>query len=436
MTNPTTLDRLPPHSNEAEQGVLGCLLLDPNALIGEFIERVKAGSQIYYDLRHVTIQETLTAMFESRQPIDLITVQQHLKERGMLEQVGGIAYLSQLQDSVPSAANFSYYLDIVFDKATIRKLISTCSAVVGKVFDHEGTVDELLEQVEQDIMKVRPMVRNTKTIKSLMQDAINLVEQRSQNWDLVTGYSTGLSDLDKLTDGIHGGEFIVIGAPTSCGKTALALNIIVHNALKGVPSGMLSAEMQPVKLALRSLCAESRVNFKRIDEHGVGRMIGAAKLITNSPIHLDSINGFSIGQVRALARRMKQQHGIKILAVENIQLLEGNGKNREQEIANVSRGLKGMALELDIAVLGLSQLNDEGRLRESRAIGHDADSAWILSNDGEWQPLVQPVKLTVEKCRDGETGKIDLIFRKEFTRFESASRFEDGNKPTRNQTND
>ena len=279
------------------------------------------------------------------------------------------------------------------------------------------------------MLRIRNVPAISRSIQQLMGEATNLIEQRAGNWDLVLGLSTGLPDLDRLTDGLHGGEVIVIGAPTSCGKTALALNIITHNALRGIPAGFLSAEMTAVRLALRSLCAEARVNFKQVSESDCVKLTSAVAQISSAPIYIESINGMSIGQVRAMARRMKQQYDIQLLATENIQLLTGTGDNREQEIASISRGLKGMAIELNIPVLGLSQLNDDGKLRESRAIGHDADSAWIIANDGEWQPKIQPAILKVEKCRDGETGKVNLNFLKTITRFEQAAKIGDDDVP-------
>jgi len=188
--------------------------------------------------------------------------------------------------------------------------------------------------------------------------------------------------------------------------------------------------MTAVRLALRSLCSEARVNFKQVCESDLAKLTSSVAQLSAAPIHIDSINGMSIGQVRAIGRRMKQQHDIKLLAIENVQLLTGTGDNREQEIASISRGLKGMALELNIPVLGLSQLNDEGKLRESRAIGHDADSAWIITNDGVWQPKIQPVILKVEKCRDGETGNVKLNFLKTITRFEQVAQITDDDIPT------
>jgi replicative DNA helicase len=384
-------------------------------------------SNYFYDLRCRTVWDVMCGMRPDA--VNIISVRQILTDSGVFSQIDDVMFLNECENLVTSPANISEWIKTVEDKKILRDVIKTCTEAVALAYENKNAI-EVLDVAEYDILKIRPSSNQARDIRTLIKDATDIIEQRAVYWDLITGFPTGLVDLDKMSDGVHEGEFIVIGAPTSCGKTALALNIIVHNALAGVASGFLSAEMMPAKLVVRSLCAEARVNFKKVRDQDVPKLAVAAGKIANAPIYIDSVNGYTIGQVRAYARRMKQQHGIKLLAVENIQLLIGTGDNREQEIASISRGLRGMALELNIAVLGLSQLNDDGRLRESRAIGHDADSVWILSNDGEWQPFIQPVILKVEKSRDGETGNVRLIFRKEFTKFESASKVSDKDYPT------
>jgi len=412
------MDRLPPSSLDCEQAVIGSCLLEPARCIAEAQMAIKT-SDCFYDLRCRTIWETLSGM--KPDAINIISVRQLLKDAGILAQCGDVGFLSECESLVTSTANLPAWLQTISEKKILRDVIRICTESVADAYSNANAT-KVLDAVESSILKIRPQETTAKTIRGLMDDATAMIEWRSQNWDKITGLSTGLRDLDLKNDGLHPGEFIVLGAPTSCGKTALALNIIVHCALENHPAAFLSAEMMPAKLVVRSLCANAGVNFKRVSEGDIPRLTVAVGRISNAPIHIDSVNGFTIGQVRAYARRLKQQHGIKILAVENIQLLTGTGDNREQEIASISRGLKAIAMELNITVLGLSQLNDDGRLRESRAIGHDADTVWILANDGEWQPLIQPVKLKIEKSRDGETGNVSLIFRKEFTRFELPAR--------------
>src|SRR5580698_1017447 len=203
------IDRLPPHSIEAEQGVLGCALLDPNQCIGECVEKLKDnGKAAFYDLRHQTIYETLAEMFNARSAIDLITVQQNLKDRQLLEQVGGIAYLSQLQDAVPSAANLGYYLEHVREKYLLRKLIQTCTEVVGRVYDYEGEVDALLDEVERDVLRISESRAQGSLLptKELVSKAIGTIENFFSRKGTLTGLGTGFPDLDRMTDGLHGSE--------------------------------------------------------------------------------------------------------------------------------------------------------------------------------------------------------------------------------------
>ncbi len=225
------VDRLPPHSLEAEQGVLGCILLSPNESLGDCVEKLKDdGKEAFYDLRHQTIYETLAEMFNARDPIDLITVQQNLKDRQLLEQVGGLAYLAQLQDAVPSAANLGYYLEIVREKYLLRRMIQTCSGVVAKIYDFEGEVDALLDEVEKEVLRVNESRAqgDVQGVKELVNHAIGTIENFFNRKGELSGLATGFPDFDKMTDGLHGGEMIVIAARPSMGKTSLAMNIAEH----------------------------------------------------------------------------------------------------------------------------------------------------------------------------------------------------------------
>src|SRR5262245_14878222 len=211
LADVTKIDRLPPHSPEAEQGVLGCAWLSPNECMGECVEKFKSGAEVFYDLRHQTIFATLAAMYDAREPIDVITLQQRLKDKQLLEEVGGIAYLAGLPDTVPSSANLSYYLDIVLEKFLLRKMIQTCTDVVGRVYDHEGEVDALMDEVERDILRISESRVQTHTlmIKELVKKAINTIEDFHQRQGMLTGVGTGFTDLDKMTSGFHAGEMIV-----------------------------------------------------------------------------------------------------------------------------------------------------------------------------------------------------------------------------------
>jgi len=456
------VDRLPPHSPEAEQGVLGCVLLSPNESLGECITKFKEGAEVFYDLRHQTIYTALTEMYDQREAIDLITLQQRLKDKQLLEQVGGIAYLSSLPDAVPSAANLSYYLEIVQEKFLLRKMIHTCTSVVGRVYDFEGEVDALMDEVERDILRISEsrVQSNTSSIKDLVKKAINTIEDFHQRQGLLTGVGTGFTDLDKMTSGLHPGEMIVIAARPSMGKTSLAMNIAEHVAIEQrLPDGVFSLEMTAESLVLRMLCSRSRVNLRNVREGFLAerdfpKLTGSAGKLATAPLFIDDSSGMSILQLRAKARRMAQQHGVKLFVVDYLQLLHSTARraeNRQQEIADISNGIKSLAKELGVPVIVLSQLNREierekGRpprlsdLRESGAIEQDADVVGLLykpkSGDdedgtesaGSDQDAV-PVNLLIAKQRNGPTGDVNLTFLKAFTRFESAAKVSDEDMP-------
>src|SRR5271170_4140052 len=456
------LDRLPPHSMECEQGVLGCALLSPNECLGECIEKLKDnGAEYFYDLRHQTIYEMLAEMFNTRQAIDVVTVQARLKEKNLLEQVGGIAYLSQLQDSVPSAANLSYNLEYVREKYLLRKMISVCTEVVGRVYDYEGEVDALMDEVERDVLRISESRAqdSVATTKQLVSDAVQTIENFFNRKGTLTGLATGYADLDRMTDGLHGQEMIVIAARPSMGKTSLAMNIVEHVVLElKLPVAVFSLEMGAEALILRMMCSIARVNLRSIregfmSESDFPKLTSAAGKLANAKLFIDDSAGLSILQLRARARRLAQQHDIKLFVVDYLQLLHSTARraqeNRQQEISDISSGIKALAKELKVPVLVLSQLNrelerDKNRkprlsdLRESGAIEQDADLVGLLykPNSGDDEDGAQaeeadglPVNLLIAKQRNGPTGDINLTFLKNYTRFESAAKVSDEDIP-------
>jgi replicative DNA helicase len=453
-TGPARVDRLPPHSIEAERGVLGCVLLSPGDCLGVCIEKFKSGPELFYDLRHRHIYELLVEMYDHREAIDLLTVQQRLKDRNQLEAVGGLVYLSGLPDAVPSAANLSYYADIIREKHLLRRMIQTCTEVVGQVYEYEGEVDALLDEVERDVLRISEerVEEQTTTIKELVKNAISTIENFHQRQGMLTGLATGFPDLDKMTSGLHGGEMIVIAARPSMGKTSLAMNIAEHIALEErLPVGVFSLEMTAESLVLRMLCSRSRVNLRNIRdgflaERDFPKLTGSAGKLAGAPLFIDDTAGLSILQLRAKARRMTQQYGIKLFVIDYLQLLHSTSRraeNRQQEIADISNGIKALAKELKVPMIVLSQLNrelekDKNRkprlsdLRESGAIEQDADLVALLykpssgdEDDSDKSGLEQdavPVNLLIAKQRNGPTGDVALTFLKAYTRFESAAK--------------
>jgi replicative DNA helicase len=457
-----TIDRLPPHDIQMEMGVLGCALLEPNQCVGECIEKLKDdGKSAFYDLRHQTIYETLTEMFNTRLPIDLITVQQNLKDRQLLEQIGGIAYLSQLQDAVPSAANLSYYLEKLQEKFLLRRMISVCTDVVGRVYDYEGEVDALLDEVERDVLKIAESRAESDvlTTKDLVNKAIGTIENYFSRKGVLSGIATGFPDLDRMTDGLHGSEMIVIAARPSMGKTSLAMNMVENVVLEQkLPCAVFSLEMSAESLVLRMMCSIARVNLRSIregfmSESDFPKLTSAAGRLANAPLFIDDSAGLSILQLRARARRLHQQHGVKLFVVDYLQLVHSTARrsqeNRQQEIADISSGLKALAKELKVPVIVLSQLNrelekDKSRkprlsdLRESGAIEQDADVVGLLykPNVGDDEDAAAtdeadglPVNLLIAKQRNGPTGDVNLTFLKPYTRFESAAKVSDEDMP-------
>ncbi len=454
-------DRLPPHALEAEQGVLGCVLLSPNDCLGLCVEKLKSGPEVFYDLRHQTIYSALVEMYDQREAIDIITLQQRLKDKQLLDPIGGIPYLNALQDAVPSAANLSYYIDIVLEKSLLRRMIHTCTDVVGRVYDYDGEVDALLDEVERDILRMSESRAEggMESVKTLVHKAIGTVENYFNRQGVLGGLATGFADLDRMTDGLHGGEMIVIAARPSMGKTSLAMNVAEHVVLHSkLPVGVFSLEMTAESLVLRMLCSNARVNLRNIregfmTESDFPKLTSAAGKMSSAPLFIDDTPGLSILQLRARARRLWQQHGVKLFIIDYLQLLNSTARraqeNRQQEIADISSGIKALAKELKVPVIVLSQLNrelekDKSRkprlsdLRESGSIEQDADVVGLLykpsSGDDDDGAVAEeadgvPVNLLIAKQRNGPTGDVHLTFLKPYTRFESAAKVSDDDMP-------
>jgi len=452
-------DPLPPVAMEAEQGVLGCLLLSPREGIPACVEKFRDGGVVFYDLRHLTIYEACVEMWDKQLPIDIITLQQWLKDKEMLDQVGGIAYLNALQDAVPAAANLSYYADIVWEKYQLRSMVNIARDVTTRIYESTDDFNTLLDSVERDLIKLTQQRDYTglKDISVVVQQAQEVIESYSNRGGELTGIGTGFTDLDRMTSGLQGGEMIVIAARPSMGKTSLAMNIVEFCCVQNrIPTGVFSIEMTARSLVVRSICSLSRVNLRMVldgymSERDMPRMVNAMSQIRNSPLFIDDSSELSLLQLRSKARRMVAQSGIKLFVIDYLQLMSsGNRKDgRQQEVSDISKGIKALAKELGVPIIVLSQLNREvekekGRkprlsdLRESGSIEQDADLVAFLykpyrENEDEGprqEEAAIPVNLLIAKQRNGPTGDVELTFLKPYTRFESAAVVSDDDVPT------
>lgn len=416
------------------------------------IEALGAGTDAFHDLRNQTIYQSFQEMSETGKPITVESVVSYLRENQHLNEVGGMFYVAQLQDAAPSAANLEYWLPVVQDKFTLRRLIQTCTEVVGRTYEPVEDVNRLVDEVERDILRVRRVDKSGfSAMNELIPKAITTMEEYHQRQGALMGLSTGLVDLDKMTGGLMPGDMVVIAARPSVGKTSLAMNIAEHVGIdEGKGVGIFSMEMSKESLALRSLCSRARVNSRDVRdgflaERDFPKITAAAAKLNKAPIYVADVVGLTIMELRARARRMFQQKNIQLLIVDYIQLLTATNSrgrqqdNRQQELSEISRGIKQLAKELNIPVIALSQLNrdmekNKGRkpmlsdLRESGAIEQDADVVCLMYRkevDEEEDTGTNSVNLIVAKQRNGPTGEIPLVFIRGYTRFEAVSRVSD-----------
>lgn len=456
-------DRLPPHSTECEQGVLGCMLLDARQVVPLCIDKLKTEA-VFFDLRHQTIYRTIVELWDENEPVDLITVYERLRCWGLAEQTGGSPYLNALMDATPSAANASFYIDTLVEKFQLRQMIKVCTESVGRMYAAEGHVDELLGDVEAEILRIAEgrITNDTPDIKTLVHQAVHDIEQLASRQGMITGLSTGLTDIDKTIDGMHGGDMIVVAARPSIGKTSLLLNIAESvSVAQRVPGGLLSLEMTGRQLVFRMLCSRSRVNSRNVregflSERDYPKITNAAAHIGGADLFIDDTAGQSILHMRARARRWVQVHGIKFLGIDYLQLATAGARcdGRQDEVRLISVGIKNLAKELNIPIVVLCQLNRDiereknrtprlSDLRESGSIEQDADVVIMLhrlkrhEDDEEEDHRAEcvPVGALIAKNRNGPTGEINLTFVKGYTRFESAAKISDEDVPQGDQGN-
>lgn len=432
--------RVPPQSLEAEESVLGSILLD-NQAINVCMERIRA--EDFYKAGHQTIFEAMVTLSDKRDPIDIITLGQQLRAMGQLENVGGAQTLSYLASSVPNAANVGYYAKVIKEMSIRRRLIHESNDIINSAFELEGDIEEFLDGTEQRILGVSDFRTQTSfyRVSDVVQDSIRLVEKLYDQKEPVTGVPSGLMKLDKMTAGFQPSDLIIVAARPAMGKTALTLGwgqyVGIH-ARK--PVAFFSLEMSKEQLVLRMLCSESRINNSSVrtgelTERDFARIVDGASRISEAEIFIDDTPALTITELRAKARRLHRDHPLGVIIVDYLQLLRSPAysHSREQEISDISRSLKALAKELHVPVIALSQLNRsvESRndkrpmmsdLRESGAIEQDADIIMFIYRDEVYNKDTQDkgvAEIIIGKQRSGPTGAVRVAFSGEFTRFDN-----------------
>ena len=433
------LRKIPPQQIEAEQSLLGGILIDGEGLPSAL--EILRGDEFYRDT-HRIIFHAIVDLFERNEPVDLVTTASLLAEKNQLEGVGGAPYLSTLTEMVPSAANVAAYAKIVSEKALLRRLIQTANEITAWGYGGGKNVEEILDLAEASIFAITEnRIRNSyASIKDVIKKNIETIERFQEYREMVTGVPTHYADLDKITAGFQPSDLIIVAARPSMGKTAFALCVSYNAARRsGVPVGVFSLEMSKEQLAMRLLCAEAKVDSHKIRTGFLSRdecakMLVAAGSFMDLPIYIDDTPAISPLELRAKARRMMADKGLGMVVVDYLQLMRGRegSERREQEISEISRSLKGLAKELNIPVIALSQLNRKveerhdkrpqlSDLRESGAIEQDADVIAFIYRDEVYNPQ-SPDKGTAEiiigKQRNGPTGTVKLAYISTFTRFE------------------
>ena len=443
VTQPSNY-RLPPQNIEAEQCVLGGILIENGALL-KVIEILTP--EDFYKEIHGVIYGVMLELFERNEPQDLVTVHNALKSKGKLDAVGGAAYLAEITETVPVAANAGYYAKIVRNKAIFRRLIQKTSDIATQCYEEAENVDDVLESAEAAIFEIsQGNIRQTfHPLKGVLKNSIKKLEDLYERKELVTGVPSGFMELDRLTTGFQPSDLIIIAGRPSMGKTALALNIAQHAAIaNGVHVAIFSLEMSREQLAIRMLCSEARVDAQKVrtgflSERDWPSLISAAGHLSEAHIFIDDTPAISVLEIRAKARRLKSKHDLGLVLVDYLQLMRGRGRvdRREQEISEISRSLKAMAKELDVPVVALSQLNRKvedrpnkrpqmADLRESGAIEQDADVIAFIYRDevynrSEDNPNKGLAEIIVGKQRNGPIGLVKLAFIDKYSTFGNLS---------------
>ena len=432
------MTRIPPHSVESEQSILGSILLDKDAII-TVTETIKPDD--FYKEAHKIIYECMITLSNKGEPIDLITLTEELRKQGHLNDIGGISYITSLSTIVPTTSNVKYYADIVKEKSVLRKLIKASNEIINLGYSGATKIEDVLEQAEKSIFDISQEKTSDdfKSINLVLMDAYDMIEKLYTNKSDVTGITNGFKDLNKKINGLQRTDLILIAARPAMGKTAFSLNLVQNAALKGDASvAVFSLEMSKEQLVQRMLSSQSSVELKKIktgtlNDNDWPRIIDAMAVLSDAKIHIDDTPGIKISELRSKCRKLKIEKGLDLVLIDYLQLMEGEGNNesRQQEISKISRSLKILAKELNCPVVALSQLSraPEQRadhrpmlsdLRESGAIEQDADIVMFLYRDEYYHADSESKNIgevIIAKNRHGETGSVELVWLGEVQRF-------------------
>ena len=429
--------RIPPHHQEAEQSILGALLIDRNAL-SEISGRLKP--EAFYLEKHKEIYEAILKLYEDSQPVDIITVSDHLTRRGTLEKVGDLEYLGHLANSVPTTANVAHYMDILEDKALLRSLITASGRIVDLSYQAQLEGTEILSMAEKNVFDLAQGMNRTglESIHSLLDTTFTNLEALCQNTGDITGVPSGFADLDRKTSGFQNSDLILLAARPAMGKTSFVLNIAVSAALRKFPVAIFSLEMSKLQIVNRVLALEAMVELEKmrtgkLDGEDWKKIAYSLGPLSKAPIYIDDNAGINSMEMMSKLRKIKLEKGLGLVVIDYLQLMEGRKKtdSRQQEISEISRSLKIMAKELNVPVIALSQLsraaetrNDHrpilSDLRESGAIEQDADMVMFLYRDDYYNEESEKrniAEVIIAKHRNGSTGTVDLAWIPQYTKF-------------------
>ena len=440
-------ERVPPQNIEAEQAVLGAMLIDKEA-IAKASEILSSAD--FYREAHRVIFNAMLELYNKNEAVDMVTVTEILKRDNKLEDIGGLAYITSLANVVLTAANVKYHADIVAEKSVLRQLVRVSTEIAAMGYEANEDVGTLLDTAESRILEIsnRKKKADFTPINDVLMESVQNIEKLINNKGGLTGLPSGFADLDKLTSGLHPSDFIILAARPSMGKTALALNIVqnvalrAHKRIGGEPRSVafFSLEMSKEQLVNRMLCAEAGIDSQRLRVGEMGdkdwdALWGACDLMSKAKIYIDDTAGITVMDMRSRARRLKAEHGLDLIVVDYLQLMQGSGKrntsgDRQQEVSEISRSLKALARELDVPVLALSQLSRsvEARqvkrpmlsdLRESGSLEQDADIVAFLYREDYYNPETENkhTELIIAKHRNGPVDTVNLFFHKQFTKF-------------------